>query len=270
MASLPILSSVPLSAASAEPRTNGISAAGNLCFSSSSRSSISCRRHATAAARRAELISRTDTPLNEFEENAEVIGGAFPLLFPLGQPLQSFGAPVEAGKGGLLGGVSRLVPSALRHMLLQHDAKHAQSRNLLFLLSNQKLRHATIGSVTARLKGDPQSLARWATMVGDEAFWVEVEQAERAPEGAQAKRVLARLLPILNVCGKDIPFSSAERNDSNTRMMALTRLCGTPSVYMTVSARRGRELVREVTAPEQARARSRARSGHRTTCTTRG
>ena len=79
--------------------------------------------------------------LNEYEDNPELIGGAFATLLPLGFTKD------DIGKGGTL-------PTKLiRSWLLSHDRRFAKHHSLNHFLFNQKIRHETISKVSMRMKG---------------------------------------------------------------------------------------------------------------------
>ena len=78
--------------------------------------------------------------INEFEENPELIGGAFATLLPLGFTND------DIGKGGTL-------PSKLiRTWLLSHDRRFAEHHSFNHFIFNQNIRHETSAKVSMRVK----------------------------------------------------------------------------------------------------------------------
>ena len=82
---------------------------------------------------REEEVKRThkvrvgDNLLNEYEDNPELIGGAFATLFPLTKD--------DLGKGG------SLHPKLVRAWLMSHDRRFAKHRSFNHFIFNQKIRH---------------------------------------------------------------------------------------------------------------------------------
>ena len=98
------------------------------------------------------------TLLNEFENNPELIGGAFADLLPLGFTRN------DLGKGGTL------PTNLVRTWLLSHDQRFAKHRSFNHFIFNQKIRHETNLRVSMRVKGNDEKTRKYTKLINEPYF----------------------------------------------------------------------------------------------------
>lgn len=172
-----------------------------------------------------------EDPLNEFAANDALLAGAFPTLFPLGYT-PSTGGSVSDSKA--------------EHLLLQFHNTFAQSTELVFVLMNQKQRHAAARSASATVMNHPEAAQRFADAVSDNEFLADLKEAstplpatasesERRERAALERRVLSRVTSFILIAGRSVPFSPLQRNNSLSQLYALVYTFGEPSIFFTVA-----------------------------------
>ena len=159
-------------------------------------------------------------PYNEFEENPLLMYSAFPRIFLLGKGIQQQGSIPKA---------------AVRHLLLQYDGRAANCLRLVFLLFNQKQRHAAAKAVAAAVKMHPESFKKFSEWVNDKQFVQDLQSAQKDPTSDTSKKLISKLMKQLAVVNKKVPYSVAERKGSMSHLYALVYHFGMPTVYFTFS-----------------------------------
>ena len=110
------------------------------------------------SSKRTHKVLVGDNLLNEYEDNPELIGGAFATLFPLGLTKD------DLGKGG------PMHPKLVRTWLMSHDRRFAKHRSFNHFLFNQKIRHDTNLKVSIRVKADDNRTRKLTTLVNAADF----------------------------------------------------------------------------------------------------
>ena len=96
--------------------------------------------------------------INEYENNPELIGGAFATLLPLGFTKD------DIEKGGT-------IPTKLiRTWLLSHDRRFAEHHSFNHFIFNQKIRHDTNAKVSMRVKGNDKRTRKLIKLVNEDDF----------------------------------------------------------------------------------------------------
>ena len=176
-------------------------------------------RMETAEARTVQ-IARGANPLSEFSDNAMLISNAFWWLFPLsGHWLPS----------GSLNGTT------IKHILLQHTATAATDRDFVVMIGDQKLRHSGAASVHAKMLASPRAWAAYHATVSHPNFPALVEAADKNPTGPESRRLQRKVLPFLQLCSAQQPWSAAERKACISDLWALARRFGTASLFWTIA-----------------------------------
>ncbi len=169
-------------------------------------------------------VQISEEPLNEFEQNDTILGGAFPALFPLGlkaKQLRSHG---------------QLQDSVVKRLLCCVDDRFATCADFQFLLLNQQMRHEACRQVKILLHDQEDSrVADFLSIVNDEKFEENLQHAILYPESKEAKRLLSRLLPTIKVAGGNIEWGHIERERCLPKIYALTRKFGVPFMFITIS-----------------------------------
>jgi hypothetical protein len=174
-------------------------------------------------------VPRSDVPVNEFTHGIQLLHCAHWHHFPAPSPL-----PTAASNGVHgLDGVARHRAPALKHLLRQHTGAVGQDKQLLLVLMNQHQRHCAARQVCARWKDSPEAMDALAAMVSQEGFAERCAEAVKDPTGADAKRLLADIMPHIRQAGKGVPYSAVERQEAITTIIGMARIFGCPSVYLT-------------------------------------
>lgn len=159
-------------------------------------------------------------PMNEFTSNDTLLTGAFPSLFFLGKGVPFTGTPPRAWT---------------RFLMLQACNRFATSNALVFLLFDQIQRHAACASVAAKARNDPEAFRKLRALVEDPSFQRQLGMAERAPNSATARALRAKLVPLLRLTGRTVPFGPLERGAALSRLYSLVHYHGAPSWFLTVA-----------------------------------
>jgi hypothetical protein len=157
---------------------------------------------------------------NEYEENPLLFYSAFPFIFLLGKGIQQKGS---------------LPKTAMRHLLLQYDNRAANCLRLVFLLFNQKQRHAAAEAIAAAVKMKPEAFQQFGEWVSDSNFVSELKNAQQDPTSKNAKTMIAKIMKHLSLVNKKIPYTISERKGSMSRLYAMVYHLGMPSIYFTFS-----------------------------------
>lgn len=163
---------------------------------------------------------RNSEAYNEFEENPQLFYSAFPFIFLLGRGIQSKGT------------LSKL---EIRHLLLQYDGRAANCLRLVFLLFNQKQRHAAAEVIAAAVKMEPEAFRQFGEWVSDATFVSQLRTAQKDPTSEKTKKIIQKIVKYLSLVNKKIPYSTAERRGSMSRLYAMVYHFGMPSLYFTFS-----------------------------------
>ena len=163
------------------------------------------------------------TLLNEFENNPELIGGAFADLLPLGFTKD------DLGKGGTL--PTKLV----RTWLLSHDRRFAKHRSFNHFIFNQKIRHETNLRVSMRVKGNDEKTRKLTELINEPDFEERLRKAVDDPMGDDAQKISKKVLPFLKIVGSQVKWSSFERSNALTHLYAMNHFFGLSFLFVTLS-----------------------------------
>ena len=129
----------------------------------------------SAEVKRTHKVFVGDNLLNEYEDNPELIGGAFATLFPLGLTKD------DIGSGG------PLHPKLVRAWLMSHDRRFAKHRSFNHFLFNQKIRHETNLKVSLRVKANDKRTQKLTNIVNATDFQERLMAAANDPMGEDAR-----------------------------------------------------------------------------------
>ena len=165
-----------------------------------------------------------DTAINEYRDNPELIGGAFPDLLPLGFTKADIG-----GKGGTL--PTKMVQA----WFLSRDRRFAEHRTFNHFMFNQKIRHDTNLKVSVKVQGNDAMTQELTRLVNQEDFEVKLLTAIRNPTSVDAKEISGKVLPLLKIVGSRVGWPSFERSNKLTRLYAMNQFFGTSFICHTVT-----------------------------------
>ena len=175
--------------------------------------------HAHSSSSRLALARGRDA-LDDYTSQPEVLYDAWWPIFLLRRGLPP-GAPLSKHK--------------LRHLVLYFDCRAAHDMPLLFHLANVVMRHSVNSAVGVRVKRDPESFARFTELTNDESFLETLAVARAHPTSKEAREVTAKLINLINLTGKAVPWGSQERAAEVTRYMAMHRSEGPGSIFYSMA-----------------------------------
>lgn len=163
-------------------------------------------------------------PSNEFVCNDQIIMGAFPYLFPIGQ-----------GLGRLPNGP--VPPSASKRLLLQYDGRFRKQPSLLFLLFNQMQRHSLCHSIAGRFKGNlaEENMRAFIERISSPEFIIDLDQSLADPNSKQAKELSSYIERHIKPISSTVPWSDDERKSELSKLLAMIQYFGPPSFFCTIN-----------------------------------
>ena len=164
-----------------------------------------------------------DDPLNEYAENHKVLHLGFPLLFPLGITSR------QMRTTGLM------KASTTRRLLCSADGRFARSKPLQFLLMNQKQRHDNNRAVSLRINASTQLSKRFVEFVNSEEFDRLCIAAAANSKGKEARILLAKVRPLVSVCGRSTKWSALERSAVQGKLFSMAQVFTPFSLFVTYS-----------------------------------
>ena len=141
-------------------------------------------------------IGREATPLDDYTGGAQTLYDAWWPHFLL--------------KRGLRPGVT-MSDDKIRHLFLYFDNRFAHDMQLLFHLANVKMRHAVNSAVGVRVKTNQKAFKDYQDIVNDDGFLEKLREAKQSPKGRAAREITSKLINLVNLTGKAIPWGSHER-----------------------------------------------------------
>ena len=162
-------------------------------------------------------------PINEFDSNPALLGGAFPHLFPLGL------TDVH------LGGKGTISNSAALRLFHFYDQRFSVSTQFLFTCFSQKLRHQACNSVSATVSANSDTSEKFKHLVNEPNFREQIEAALADPDSPTSKELVSTVLSAISLSSRYQPFSVAERKETVKYLSALCQSFGTPSYFITFS-----------------------------------
>ena len=181
-------------------------------------------------------VSRMANPLNEFEGNGLNIMRLFRSTFPLGRFCYA-PDPDDPGKSRVhslpLDANGTIPGTRTRHLLLQFTTVAAYNAALIFVLANQRQRHATMQAVKAKVKH--RAFDKFVEVVTADGFSDRLDRAIANPSSDDARRLHEQLLPLLALAGKERPWSRLERGAEIAEMLGFAERHGDACIFWTVS-----------------------------------
>ena len=154
---------------------------------------------------------RGEDPLNEFTEGHLALAGGWPDVFFLGKNVWRR---------------ETLTEGEIMHLLMQFTNAASSCQLLLFYLFDMKQRHSTIQGMHAKIRKDPKAFESFTKTFMSRNFQSKLLKAVAIPDGADAKFVLKRLVPMLTTGGKNTVFGALERRAAAGQILAMGRKYG--------------------------------------------
>ena len=156
-------------------------------------------------------LKRSKTATNEFSANRQLLTGAFPCFFALGN------GPAREGT---------LSTADTRHLLLQYQTQFATCAPLHFLLFNQLQRHTGSSRLAASVRNNDDSFKRFVELYQNEDTIKNIDDALLNPKSAKAIVLLRKFEKIFKVMNALVPFSAAARKSQLGQFVASYRHFG--------------------------------------------
>ena len=164
-------------------------------------------------------ITIGDDPINEFNGFCRMLSEGFPCEFPLGV--------TEAD----LNGAGPLKNGVLQRLLKFYDGRLAKNEVLHLWLTNMKMRHRALASMSAYAK--KRSQEELVRVMNSDQFDVDCAIATQDPESQEAKELVRSLGPFIKLAGAQVPWGPLERLSAVYHLYALYHTFGPPSFFIT-------------------------------------
>ena len=105
----------------------------------------------------------------------------------------------------------------------------------MFYLFDQKQRHTTARSLSAKVKQGPNAFERFTKTFMSTSFQQKLRVSVANPDSKSAKEVIGKLLPVLTTGSKNTSFGALERRAAAGEILAMGRKYGAASNFLTVS-----------------------------------
>ena len=158
-------------------------------------------------------------PINEFTGFCGMLSKGFPWEFPLGVTEVDLN-----GAGPLKNGV-------LQRLLKFYDGRIGKNQVLHLWLTNIKMRHRALGSMSAYAK--KRSQEELVREMNSQQFDVDCAIASQDPTSQEAKELVRRLGPLIKLAGSHVPWGPLERLSAVHHLYALYHTFGPPSFFIT-------------------------------------
>lgn len=158
-------------------------------------------------------------PINEFTEFCGMLSEGFPWEFPLGV--------TEAD----LNGAGPLKNGVLQRLLKFYDGRIGKNQVLHLWLTNIKMRHRALGSMSAYAK--KRSQEDLVSEINSQQFDVDCAIATKDPSSQEAKELVRRLGPLIKLAGSHVPWGPLERLSAVHHLYAYYHTFGPPSFFIT-------------------------------------
>ena len=108
---------------------------------------------------------------------------------------------------------------ATRHLFLQYTCAAAHDHQLLFLLANQRQRHAACQVSAARAKAGKEQSKKLLELVNNPSFQEKLAAVEAGDANA-IEEVNKKLLPLIAVPGGEVPNGPCARRAALAKLYA--------------------------------------------------
>ena len=159
--------------------------------------------------------------VNEYEANHKLLSYAFPWIFPLGLPKEVMGTAT--------------VPTKLaKKWLLFYDRRCSREIRLLWLLFDQKRRHAANLGASIRIKTKGNRAMAFTKLTSSEGFRGQLEKAIKNPNTSESRQLKQVVGPLIKI-GAKVPWRPIERSSMISRFYALAQFFNAPCFFITIS-----------------------------------
>ena len=125
--------------------------------------------------------------------------------------------------------------SLIKHLFLYYDGRFEQTQSFAHLLFNQLIRHTAIRKVARTESSNKKYLQNLGKLMKREDFKEALHFASSNPEDKISIALNNKLLKILSLIGKEIPFSAFERSQSKAKFSSMSIKHGFQSSFLTLA-----------------------------------
>ena len=162
-----------------------------------------------------------DRLVNEYTSNHRLLAGAFPHIFPFGLPSEKFSGPIPK--------------KVLRTWFLYYDRRCSREIRLLWLLFDQKVRHATNLGCSLRIKSKGEREKTFSEMVGQEDFSGKLAGAIANPKSSESLALKKLIKPLVKIVGSKVDWTPLQRSGTVGRLYALNQFFNLSTWFITIS-----------------------------------
>ena len=158
---------------------------------------------------------------NEYDSNHRLLAGAFPLIFPFGLPAEKFSGTIPL--------------KVVRTWFLYYDRRCSRDIRLLWLLFDQKIRHATNLGCNLRIKSSGKREKAFADLTAEENFSEKLADAVANPTSSQAAAFKKVIKPLVKIVGSKVDWTPLQRSATVGRLYALNQFFNMSTWFITIS-----------------------------------
>ena len=162
-----------------------------------------------------------DTLVNEYTSNHRLLAGAFPHIFPFGLPSEKFSGPIPK--------------KVVRTWFLYYDRRCSREIRLLWLLFDQKVRHATNLGCSLRIKSKGKREKAFSELAEDEEFSSKLADAVANPKSAESIALKKLIKPLVKIVGSKVDWTPLQRSGTLGRLYALNQFFNLSTWFITIS-----------------------------------
>jgi hypothetical protein len=166
-------------------------------------------------------VSREEHPISEYDGKDELLVGAFPHVFLLGNAYNR-----------QVGSISF---EQRNHLLKQFTMVPCRSRRLLGYLADALRRYEVIKGAKLRIAGSKKAVDKINEFVTQQEFSTLMVEAKKNPSGSVAKNIWRQIGPFLQLAGGHVEYGVLQSSQALTRICEQARRFGCGCAFVTLS-----------------------------------
>ena len=123
----------------------------------------------------------------------------------------------------------------IRHLMLYYDRRFEKNQQFINLLFNQKQRHEAVRKISTADTTNKKVLIKLSKLIESDNFKSVLNDMISNPNSKKSKTLNSKLVKILSVFGKTVPFSPIERAQTRIRFSSIAMRFGTLSHFVTIA-----------------------------------
>ena len=162
-----------------------------------------------------------DRLVNEYTSNNRLLAGAFPHIFPFGLPSEKFSGPIPK--------------KVVRTWFLYYDRRCSREVRLLWLLFDQKVRHASNLGCSLRIKSKGKREKAFSELAGQDDFSGKLAEAIANPKSSESIALKKLIKPLVKIVGSKVDWTPLQRSGTVGRLYALNQFFNLSTWFITIS-----------------------------------